>query len=79
MDCQMPVMDGFEATRAIRARERGLMAPRTPILAITANALSGDAERCFQAGMDAYLAKPYTLKALRDMLTMWLEGGSKPE
>ena len=78
MDCQMPVMDGFEATRAIRARERGLLAPRTPIIAITANALSGDAERCFQAGMDAYLAKPYTLKALRDMLTMWLEGGSKP-
>lgn len=75
MDCQMPVMDGFEATRAIRSRERGLLAPRTPIIAVTANALSGDAERCFQAGMDAYLAKPYSLKALRDMLAMWLAGG----
>ncbi|MDR3684611.1 MAG: ATP-binding protein [Geothrix sp.] len=72
MDCQMPVMDGFEATRAIRAREQGLAVPRTPIIAITANALSGDAERCLQVGMDAYLAKPYTLKALRETLAPWL-------
>jgi two-component system, sensor histidine kinase len=72
MDCQMPVMDGFEATRAIRAREHGQLVTRTPIVAITANALSGDAERCLQAGMDAYLAKPYTLKALCEILAPWL-------
>jgi two-component system, sensor histidine kinase len=78
MDCQMPVMDGFQATRAIRAREHGLLAPHTPIIAITANALSGDAERCLEAGMDGYLAKPYTLKALRETLAPWLEAGPQP-
>jgi CheY-like chemotaxis protein len=76
MDCQMPVMDGFEATRAIRAREHGQLVTRTPIIAITANALTGDAERCLQAGMDAYLAKPYTLRALRETLAPWL--GTQP-
>jgi CheY-like chemotaxis protein len=78
MDCQMPVMDGFEATRAIRAREHGQLVTRTPIVAITANALSGDSERCLQAGMDAYLAKPYTLKALRATLAPWLGVGTPP-
>ena len=78
MDCQMPVMDGFEATRAIRTREHGQLVTRTPIVAITANALSGDAERCLQAGMDAYLAKPYTLKALRETLAPWLGAGTQP-
>jgi signal transduction histidine kinase/ActR/RegA family two-component response regulator len=78
MDCQMPVMDGFEATRAIRAREHGQLVTRTPIVAITANALSGDSERCLQAGMDAYLAKPYTLKALRETLAPWLGPGKQP-
>jgi CheY-like chemotaxis protein/two-component sensor histidine kinase len=78
MDCQMPVMDGFEATRAIRAREHGQLVTRTPIVAITANALSGDSERCLQAGMDAYLAKPYTLRALRETLAPWLGVGPEP-
>ncbi len=72
MDCQMPVMDGFEATREIRARERAALAPRIPIIAVTANAMSGDAERCLQAGMDSYLAKPYTLETLRGALAPWL-------
>jgi PAS domain S-box-containing protein len=76
MDCQLPVMDGFEATREIRARERGASAPRTPIIAVTANALSGDSERCLQAGMDGYLAKPYTLENLRETLTPWLGKGA---
>jgi signal transduction histidine kinase/CheY-like chemotaxis protein len=76
MDCQMPVMDGFEATREIRAREHGALASRTPIIAVTANALSGDSERCVQAGMDAYLAKPYTLESLREALTPWLGAGA---
>jgi CheY-like chemotaxis protein len=57
MDIQMPEMDGLEATAAIRAQER-LSGTYIPIVAMTANAMQGDAERCLAAGMDAYLAKP---------------------
>ena len=57
MDVQMPIMDGFEATAAIRARELESGA-HTPIVALTAHAMSGDQQRCAQAGMDAYLTKP---------------------
>ena len=64
MDCQMPELDGFEATRAIRALEERSGRPRTYILALTANAMKGDRERCLQVGMDGYLSKPVKPEAL---------------
>jgi two-component system sensor histidine kinase/response regulator len=64
MDCQMPVMDGFEATRTIRARERETGRPRLPIVALTANAMKGDRELCLEAGMDAYTPKPIDPESL---------------
>jgi PAS domain S-box-containing protein len=72
MDCQMPVMDGYAATRAIRERERQLGGRRMPIVALTANALVGDAEQCLSSGMDDHLAKPYTRPQLAHKLVRWL-------
>lgn len=69
MDCQMPVMDGYEATRMIR--EAGLANSRIPIIALTANAQEEDRDRCLNAGMDAFLSKPITLTALKEMLAQW--------
>jgi len=72
MDCQMPVMDGFEATRRWREMESASGAPRVPVIALTANAMQGDRERCIQAGMDDYLSKPIDRAALAQQLRTWL-------
>jgi CheY-like chemotaxis protein len=71
MDCQMPEMDGYEATGEIRKREG--VARHTPIVALTAGAMAEDRERCLRAGMDDYLSKPFRAEQLREMLGKYLE------
>lgn len=68
----MPVMDGFEMTEAIRQIEKSEDLVPIPIIAITANALDGEADRCLASGMDDYLAKPVELSALGQVLERWL-------
>ena len=72
MDCQMPVLDGFEATRKIRTGEAGDRYLNTPIIAMTANAMKGDRERCLEVGMDDYISKPIRREILVDTLKIWL-------
>ena len=75
MDCQMPVLDGYSATRRWRTHENELGAQRRlPIVAMTANAMAGDRQRCLDAGMDDYLAKPVTREQLEACLQRWLPG-----
>ncbi len=71
MDCQMPTLDGFETTRQLRLREAGTLS-RVPVIALTANAMEGDRERCLAAGMDDYLAKPISRDTLSQCLQRWL-------
>ncbi len=82
MDVQMPIMDGYQATRAIRQLERtdspaGSTAPRLPIVALTAHATKGDRQRCLEAGMDDYLTKPLQKKVLLAMVEKWLQAGEQ--
>lgn len=72
MDVQMPVMDGFEATRLIRKQERSRRDKHHPIIAMTAGAIIGDREKCLAAGMDDYISKPITAQVLLDKLRHWL-------
>jgi CheY-like chemotaxis protein len=72
MDCQMPVMDGYEATAVIRSDESTVLNAQIPIVAMTANAMLSDAEKCFAAGMNEHIAKPIALKSLTDALYAWL-------
>ena len=72
MDCHMPEMDGFEATREIRLRERSSPGRRVPIVALTANAMAHDREECLNAGMDDHLSKPFSMQSLKEMLERWM-------
>jgi CheY-like chemotaxis protein len=73
MDVQMPVMNGFECTKAMRKQMQGY----TPIIAVTACVFPGDREKCLDSGMDDYLPKPFELAELRDKLDTWI-GRKKP-
>jgi len=74
MDCQMPEMDGYEAVRRIRKKERAAGSKPIPIIAMTAHVMSGDVDKCLAAGMDDYLPKPFRFAALEEKLGRWLPG-----
>jgi CheY-like chemotaxis protein len=81
MDCQMPVMDGLEATRQIRIYEQGFDqgagARHTPIVALTAHSFAGYREECIAAGMDDYMTKPVSTENFREMLSLWIGDNAK--
>jgi CheY-like chemotaxis protein/HPt (histidine-containing phosphotransfer) domain-containing protein len=79
MDCHMPEMDGFEATREIRGRERTFTGKRVPIVALTANAMAQDREECLNAGMDDHLSKPFSMQTLQDMLDRWMPAAASTQ
>lgn len=69
----MPVMDGFEASRRLREKEAATGSARTPVIALTASAIDGDRERCLAAGMDDYLAKPFTVSEFAAVVGRWVD------
>lgn len=75
MDCMMPVMDGYEASRRLRKKEAATGITRTPVIALTASAIEGDRERCIAAGMDDYLAKPFTAREFATAVGRWVKTG----
>jgi CheY-like chemotaxis protein len=77
MDCQMPQMNGFEATAMIRNRESNVLNHSVPIVAMTANAMKGDREDCIEAGMDDYLTKPVKKDELAAVLQKWVRGSAQ--
>ncbi len=78
MDCQMPVMDGYEATRALRQGEHGVLDPHIPVIALTANAMQGDRDRAMSAGMNDHVAKPFSAAQLQRVVDTWLANASPP-
>ncbi|MHB8117737.1 MAG: response regulator [Methanothrix sp.] len=72
MDCQMPEMDGFEATRAVRQKESATSSTSIPIIAMTASAMQADREKCLLAGMSDFIAKPVQPGELAEILARWL-------
>lgn len=78
-DCNMPEMDGYELARSIRQLEKGRIGRPTPLLACTASAMQGEAEKCFEAGFDDFLVKPTTLAQLLEKLDQWLPIGEARE
>jgi CheY-like chemotaxis protein len=72
LDCQMPVLDGYQTAAQIRRPDSGVLSPTIPIVALTANAMRGDREKCLAAGMDDYLSKPVCVEALVTVLNRWL-------
>lgn len=78
MDCQMPVLDGYQATREIRNPNAKVLNPKVPIIAMTANAMKGDREKCIDAGMDDYLAKPVKPQEISDMIEKWIIDSAHP-
>ncbi|WP_405156249.1 response regulator [Paenibacillus sp. FSL K6-0108] len=79
MDNMMPVMDGLEATRHIRALEQDKMWHPIPIIAMTGNVMDGEKEKCFEAGMNDFIGKPFTLEALNNVIQKWQQTSQSGE